>query len=306
VRREAQHQIVAYIGGPTACGKSAVAIELARRHGLAIISADSMQVYRGLEVGTGAVSLSERADVPHHLLSCAEPTDDFHAARFLQEACAAIDREWRENGRRSLVVGGTGLWIEALREGLFEGPGRDEALRESLCQRIDLEGVEALHAELRRVDPASAETIRPRDAVRIIRALEVLQTSGKPLSVWFAEDAARRAAEGPKPPYFVLERPREELDQRIDCRVDQMIAGGWLAEAEILRSIALPTHAPAGKALGYRELIAHLEGRLSLADAVAQIKLATRQFARAQMTWFRSPKRGAAPIEPQLLLRLDL
>ncbi|MBI1292554.1 tRNA (adenosine(37)-N6)-dimethylallyltransferase MiaA [bacterium] len=285
--QDAPSPIVGYLAGPTASGKSALAVELALRHGWAIISADSMQVYRGMEIGTGAIAPSEQRGVPHHLLGVADPRETFHAARFVTEARAAAAMEWESRGRRSLVCGGTGLWIEALREGLFEGPGRDESLREELRARIAAEGPEALHAELALVDPAIAATIRPRDAVRIIRALEVFRLTGRPLSEWYAEDQARRAALGPLPPLVVLDWPREELDRRINARVDQMMAAGWPEEARALDALALPEHSPARKALGYPELAAVARGERALPEVVEAIKLATRQYARSQMTWFR-------------------
>ena len=279
--------VVGYLAGRPASGKSSLAVELARARGWAVISADSMQVYRGLTIGTGAITLDEQQGVPHHLLGVADPREPFHAARFVELARRAVEQEWAEHGRRCLVCGGTGMWIEALREGLFAGPGRDEVIRDRLRRRAETEGPEALHAELARVDAPSAATIRPRDAVRLIRALEVLELTGKPLSAWYEEDRARRAALGPLPPLVVLEWPREVLDERINRRVDQMIAAGWVEEARQLAELQLPPHSPAAKALGYAELAAVARGERELAPTVDAIKLATRQYARSQMTWFR-------------------
>jgi tRNA dimethylallyltransferase len=283
-------KIVGYLAGPTASGKSALAVELALRAGWAVISADSMQVYRGMEIGTGAIRGEEQRGVPHHLLSCADPREEFHAARFVKEATEAARREWEENGRACLVCGGTGLWIEALRSGLFEGPSRDEALREELRLRAVKEGVEKLHGELAGVDAVAAARIHPRDEVRIVRALEVWKLTGRPISAWHADDQRRRAALGPLPPLVVLNPERAELDERINRRVDAMMEAGWLEEARALMELPVPGGSSAAKALGYPELFAYLRGEADLSATVEKIKLATRQFARGQMTWFRGRK----------------
>ena len=292
MRPDVDDAIVGYLAGPTASGKSTLGIELARRNGWCVISADSMQVYRGMAIGTGAVEPEERQGVPHHLVGVADPRDDFHAARFVREARVAIDNEWQANGRRSLVVGGTGLWIEALREGIFEGPGRDEAVRNRLRARLASEGLEVLGAELQRIDPPSAARIPAADANRIMRALEVWELSGRTLSAWLAEDAARRAAIGPMPPLVVLDPPKDILDPKINRRVDTMLAAGWMEEARALHALGLPDHSPARKALGYRELFAVIEGRKSLAEAREAIQLGTRQYAKRQRVWFKA-RRGA-------------
>lgn len=282
--------IVGVLGGPTASGKSALALEIALTHGLAIISADSMQVYRGMEVGTGAVPVAERRGVPHHLIAVADPAERFHAARFAEAAREVARQEWEQYGRRSLVVGGTGMWIQALREGLFEGPGRDEAVRIELLERLRRDGLPAIRAELTRVDPVMAAQLSAGDTTRILRALEVFRISGRPLSDWHAEDQERRAALGDLLPLVVVSHPREALNRRINERVEQMIAEGWLEEARALHGMELPPDAPARKALGYRELYRVLDGELSMEEAVAEIKRATRQYARRQMTWFRGQR----------------
>lgn len=282
--------IIGILSGPTASGKSSLALEVALRHDLAIISADSMQVYRGMTIGTGALRPGERRGVPHHLIGIADPGEDFHAARFAGAAREAAAMEWRNHGRRSLVAGGTGLWIQALREGLFDGPGRDETLRARLRGRLAREGAEALHAELSRADPAMAEKLSPRDHVRVLRALEVFELTGKPLSVWYAEDAARRQALGSLLPLVVLNPPLEELRPRIFKRVEEMLAEGWLEEARRLHELNLPGHAPAKKALGYRDLFRVIEGKTDLESATEKIKTSTAQYARRQRTWFRSQR----------------
>lgn len=298
--------LIGFLGGPTASGKSALAAAAARGEGWAIVSADSMQVYRGMRAGTGIIPEEERHGVPHHLLEIADPGEEFHAARFVTEATAAIDREWSENGRQSLVAGGTGMWIQALREGLFDGPGRSEAIRASLRQQLDAEGPDVLHADLAAVDPPMADRLSPKDTVRVIRALEVFLLSGKPLSVWYEEDRRRRESLGKLPPLVVVRIPREQLHERIARRVDSMLAAGWLEEARQLRALDLPPHSPARKALGYPELFRVLDGSLTLEEARERIILSTAQFARRQMTWFRGQKdvQWLDEPTPEKLLRL--
>ncbi|MDX2174943.1 MAG: tRNA (adenosine(37)-N6)-dimethylallyltransferase MiaA [Candidatus Sumerlaeia bacterium] len=286
----------AYLAGATASGKSAEAVRLARALGLAIVSCDALQVYRGIEIGTAQPLESERGGVPHHLLGCSDVAEEWHAARFAREAREAIEAEARA-GRRCLVVGGTGLWLRALREGLFDGPGRDEELRRELRAVLAERGPGGLHALLAEEDPEAAAALRPADHVRVLRALEVWRLTGRSIADWQREDAARRGALGPLPPLFVLQRPRGELHARIAARVDRMLADGWLAEAGRLRERALPEHAPPSKALGYRELSAVLDGRATLAEVRERIVAGTRQFARRQETWFRA-ERGAVAAGP--------
>lgn len=288
---------VAYLAGPTASGKSALAIRIAKAHGLAIVSADSMQVYRGMAIGTAQPSEAERDGVPHHLLGLADPREEFHAARFRTEALRAIAAEAAQ-GRRCLVVGGTGLWMRALREGLFDGPGRDAALRDELHALLAREGPAALHALLAREDPKTAARLSVADHVRVVRALEVIRATGRSITDWQAEDTARREALGPLPPMIVLSLEKGALHDRIARRVDAMMEAGWLDEARALHALALPEASPARKALGYPQLFAHFEGRLPLADAVSEIKLRTRQFARRQHVWFRA-ERGAELLDPE-------
>lgn len=294
------------LAGPTASGKSALAIKLAKRHGFAIVSADSMQVYRGMEIGTAQPSEAERDGVPHHLLGVADPRDDFHAARFAAAAAEAIRAEAAQ-GRRTLVVGGTGLWIRALREGLFAGPGRDEAIREELRRVLGAEGPAGLHALLAKEDPAVAARLSPADHVRVVRALEVLRLTGRSIDAWQEEDRARRARLGPLAPLVVLTAERAWLHDRIERRVRLMLESGWLVEAERLLELNLPGHAPARKALGYRDLFRVLRGEATLEQVTPQIILATRQFAKRQATWFRSERSAVfAPTETSLHVAEEL
>lgn len=278
---------VAFLSGPTASGKSALAIALAKEHGLAIISADSMQVYRGVEIGTAQPTESEREGVPHELLGVAEPGAEYHAARFMAEAYAAMARH-AATGRRSLVVGGTGLWIRALRQGLFDGPSRDESIRARLRELLAAHGVEALYAHLQQIDPEGARSLMPRDHIRILRAIEVFELSGRSIVDWHREDEARRAAMGPLPPILLLDGPRDAHEKRIRKRVDAMLELGWLEEARRLRALGLPEHAPPMKALGYPELFRVLDGAWSLDEARERIAISTRQYARRQRKWYRA------------------
>jgi len=280
-------------------GKTAVAIELALRRGGEVLSADSRQVYRGMEIGTAQPSPAERARVPHHLIDFADPLRHYTAADFAREGrrvLAELDR------RRvpAIVVGGSGLYLKALVDGLFAGPPRDPSLRAALEARAEREGTPALHAALAAVDAESAERLHPNDRVRLIRALEVHAQTGRPLS------ALRREAAWPslraRTRVVVLDRDPGDLDRRIAARTATMFAGGLLAEAAALRARGLgPAHATA-RTIGFREAFAVLEGTMDLDGAVAAAIQATRQFARRQRTWFRAES-GArwvhiAPEEP--------
>ncbi len=281
---------IGFLAGPTASGKSSLAISIARNHGLAIVSADSMQVYRGMTIGTGAVTQEEANGVPHHLVGVSDPSVDFFAARFVEAAHTAINLEWREHRRRCLVVGGTGMWIQSLREGLIGGPGRDETIRERHRQIIESEGRGRLHEMLAKVDPAAAARLFPADFVRVARALEVWELTGRTMTDWLEEDRLRREALGPLPPLVVLNPPREQLFTKIDARVGQMIEAGWLDEARELHRLNLPESSPARKALGYRELFRVIDGEVSLDEAVENIRKETRKFAKRQVTWFRAQR----------------
>ena len=269
--------------GPTASGKSALALELARRTGAWIVSCDSMQVYRGLDVGTAKPPPAVRREVPHRLVDCCTLPDRFSAARWAREAGAAI-REAHEAGRPALVVGGTGLYLRALTEGLSAPPPEDAAVRAALRARLAGEGIEALHAELARVDAALAARLAPRDTQRILRALGVFHTTGKPLSAWWREGKAapRMACR-----IFVLDPGREALRAAIAARHREMLAGGWWDEAAWLASLGLPGDHPALRAVGYRQLLAHLAGACTRAEAEERALVATLRYAKRQRTWFR-------------------
>jgi len=273
-----------FLVGPTAVGKSAVALELAERLGAEIVSADSMQVYRGLDIGTAKPTSEERARVRHHLIDVCEVDEPFDVKRFVELARAAI-----ASCKRALVVGGTGMYIRALRQGLFEGPSRDAALR----ARLEAMSAAELFAELQRVDPQTAARIDRRNPRRLVRALEVFYTTGKPILQWQTQWENKRGSDAA--PAFGLLRERADLVARIERRVEAQMAAGWLEEAGRLLArfparcsvTGMTQHWTALQAAGYRELIAHLRGELTLPEAVTLIKTRTRQLARRQMTWFR-------------------
>jgi tRNA dimethylallyltransferase len=273
---------VVVVVGPTASGKSALALAIAEAAGAEVVSADSQQVYRGMDIGTGKLPVGERARVPHHLIDVIDPDEVMSAARFVALADAAIAGA-AARGRPTVVAGGTGLYVRALLRGLFEGPAADLELR----ARLEAEGAPALHERLRAVDPTAAARILPGDLRRLVRALEVHTLTGVPIST-HQEAHGIRAAPPRYPSRWVgLDPPRDELAARIDARVDAMFAAGLVDE---VRGLAArhPLDRRAFDAIGYREIRAHLAGQLSLDDARAQMKAATRRYARRQRGWFRT------------------
>lgn len=274
-----------FLAGPTASGKSAASLVLAKTLDAEIISLDSMAIYRGMDIGTAKPSAEDQRCVPHHMIDIANPEEDFSVAEFLRltlDAAEDIDRR----GKIALFVGGTGLYLRAILRGLFEGPSADWAIRQRWEEKARANGPEWLHEQVRAVDPVTAERLHANDMRRLIRALEVFEITGRPIS----EDQQH----GPKPkdqqPRCVawIEPPRDWLRARIDRRVDQMMEEGWLAETERLMQRNPAPGRTASQALGYRELMEHLQTKNSLAETVEQIKTATRQFAKRQHTWFRN------------------
>lgn len=280
--------------GPTASGKTALALELAERIRAEIIALDSMTVYRGLNIGTAKPTPAERARVPHHLIDIRDPWESFTVAEWLERAAAAC-RDILARGKRPLLVGGTPFYLKALLHGLFPGPPGDEALRRSLEAEAATAGPAALHARLAAVDPRTAARLHPHDVRRVVRALEVYLLTGRPISAWQTTwdtpAFARSAAAAPPPvrlPAVVLELPRPTLYDRIHRRVDAMLAAGWLDEVRRLRNLPRPLSREARQALGYRELLAFLEGTgPPWEQTVDRIRTRTRQFAKHQLTWFR-------------------
>jgi tRNA dimethylallyltransferase len=267
--------------GATASGKSALAMEIARANGAEILSVDSMQVYRGMDVGTAKPTQAERGEVGHHLLDCVGPDEQFSAARFIEMADRTI-AEANARGVKLIATGGTPMYFKALFEGLFAGPSADEGVRERL--RL-LSGLE-LHERLKKVDAAAAERIHVGDIMRLVRALEVHELTGQPISVlqkqWEQDQPARHRAV-----WIGLKWDKDALNRRINARVKEMIAGGWVEEVRGLLAKYPALSKTAQEATGYAQLIEHLRGRMTLDEAMEQIKIATRQLARRQMKWFK-------------------
>ncbi|MCB9856707.1 MAG: tRNA (adenosine(37)-N6)-dimethylallyltransferase MiaA [Phycisphaerales bacterium] len=270
--------------GVTASGKSSCALAIAAELNAEIVSVDSMQVYRGMDIGTAKASPVERSRVPHHLIDVVDPWESFSAARFGEMADEAI-HDIARRGRRPLIVGGTPLYVMSLVFGMFEGPAADAAFRSALRERADAEGNPALHADLVRVDPEAAARIHPNDYKRIERALEVHHATGKPLSALQTQwDSGRMRY----PARIVgLRREKEDASRRINARVKQMITDGLVGEVRSLLAHPRGMSEQARQALGYAQIIDHVEGRCPLDDAVEAIKIQTRRFAKHQRTWFR-------------------
>jgi len=272
------------ITGETAGGKERLALAVARQVGGEIVSADSMKVYRGMDVGTAKPSAEERRAVPHHLIDVADPGETFSTARWLALAEAAV-ADAAGRGRVPIVSGGTALYLKALLEGLFKGPGADADLRDRLKAEAQSHGTPALHARLARVDPAAAGRIHPNDLRRIVRALEVWERTGSPISDLQTQWGRDRPCY--RPLLVAIRRAAADLDRRIAERVARMVKAGLLDE--VRRLAARPEGLAMGprQAVGYAEVLDHLAGRLTWAEALEAIALHTRQFAKRQRTWLR-------------------
>ena len=273
--------------GPTACGKSDFAVELALREGGEIVSCDSLQVYRGMDVGTAKPTEAERRGVPHHLIDVADPCEPFSVADYLELASAAI-REIAGRGRLPILCGGTGLYLDRLLAGGLAGETvADPALRGELLAFAAQNGNEALHSRLAGIDPESAAAIHPNNVRRVARALEIYRLTGIPKSEW---DRRSRAAESPYDAEVIgLERSREDLYRRIGLRVDRMLADGLVEETGRLeRAGVFAVNRTAAQAIGYKEILPYLHGECSLEEAAEALRIATRQYAKRQLTWFRA------------------
>lgn len=275
--------------GPTACGKTALAVNVARAFNGEVVSGDSMQVYRHMDIGTAKVSPEEAAGVPHWLIDIRDPDEDFSVADFRREAVACID-SILARGRLPILCGGTGLYINSLlNEYHFSAVGgSDPQIRERLRQEMKLYGTQYLHDELRRVDPDAAARIHPNDSHRLVRALEVWRFAGVPIS-------SLQKQPGLEPPYrplmIGLTMEREALYRRIEDRIDSMLAKGLIEEVEALLESGISREAVSMQGLGYRQLAAYLQGECTLDEAVCLLKRDTRRFAKRQLTWFRRDKR---------------
>lgn len=266
--------------GPTASGKSGLALAYAEKNNAEIISMDSMALYRTMDIGTAKPSLTERQRVPHHLIDCLDPCERASVAWWLTEAGRATQDILRR-GKRPLIVGGTPLYLKALLCGLFKGPEIDPQLRTELEQQ----SADILYERLQPVDPKAAAQIHPNDHRRLVRALEVYLQTGKPLTDWQQQfDAEPRTR---PTPVICIELPRDELYRRIDARVDTMMAMGWIEEVKHLLQLPQALSKEAAQAAGYRELAEYIQGSCTLEEAVSATKTRSRQLAKRQLTWFR-------------------
>lgn len=270
--------------GPTAVGKSEVALELATKFNGEIVNADSQQVYRFMDIGTGKPSTAERQRVRHHLIDVVNPDEEFNAALFRRLATNAIE-EIHERWRQAFVCGGTGLYLRALTQGLFEGPGQDPAIRGALESEIEEHGLALVYRRLEHIDPTVGSAIHPNDRQRIIRALEVFQITGKPISVWQNQHSFQEN------PFTMLKiglnRERPELYGLINRRSDEMVRGGMLEEVRGLVDKGYALDLKPLQSVGYRQMGAVLQGKMALADALEEMKQETRRLAKRQLTWFR-------------------
>ena len=274
--------------GPTAVGKTEIAIQLARRLNAEIVSVDSRQIYRQMDIGTAKPTPEEQKTARHHLIDCVDISQPFSVADYQSLADAAI-ADIQDRGKRVLLVGGAGLYFRSIVDGLFEGPGADPSLRERLEAEATQHGADVLHNRLRACDPASAERIHPNNIVRVIRALEVYELTGTPMS----ELQQQWHPEKQRYPFiaFCLTMPRALLYRRIEQRVDVMLANGLIAEVESLLAAGYARGTAALRSFGYRELIAYLDGECTYLEAIEQLKQNTRRFAKRQLTWFRKDTR---------------
>ncbi|HEV8114160.1 MAG TPA: tRNA (adenosine(37)-N6)-dimethylallyltransferase MiaA [Planctomycetota bacterium] len=276
-----------FLIGPTAAGKSRLALGIAARTGVELVSLDSMQVYRGMDVGTAKPSRADRERARHHMLDLVQPNERYDVRRYLEEVAPVLD-DVRARGARALFVGGTGFYLKALLSGIFEGPPVDLALRARVEARVREIGSERAHGELSGADPLSAARIHANDTKRLVRALEVLEQTGRPLSAWQREWGWHGSEASPSAPVPMigLDIETPELDRRIARRTEAMLDAGWTEEAARIRETTgfSPTSA---QALGYGEALLLHDGSLDRTQAAQAIAQATRRFARRQRTWYR-------------------
>ena len=272
-----------YLTGPTGSGKTAVGVALARRLGAEVIALDALTLYRGMDIGTAKPTIEERGGVPHHLLDVLDPWESASVADYRDRAEAVLaDLEARSVP--ALFVGGTPMYLKTMLRGLFDGPGADPTIRTNLEAEADRVGDLAMHARLDALDPLAASRIHPNDRRRIVRALEVIAMTGRPISDQRNEHD-RPAAAGVA--VFALDRPRAEMHRRINARVGPMFAAGLVDEVRRLRDAPRPIGPVASQGVGYREVLALLDGQYNEPEAAERIRARTRQFAKRQTTWFR-------------------
>jgi len=282
--KQIMNQPMIFILGTTACGKGRLAFCLAEKLRAEIISVDSMKVYRGMDIGTAKPPPAAREAVRHHLIDVVEPSQSFSAGLFVELANKAVD-QIKSRGRPVIAVGGTALYIKALLYGLFEGPPADESVRRRLSAEARTEGLEAVYGRLKLVDPAAAGRIHPNDQRRIIRALEVYELSGSPISQLQKQFDSAGGPAGWK--MIGLRRQRNDNNARINSRVRSMVEAGLVDEVKALTAGGKRLGRQAAAAIGYAEIIEHLRGRVSLEESVEKIKINTRRLAKQQRTWFK-------------------
>lgn len=270
--------------GPTASGKSSLGIHLARQFGGEILACDSTQIYRHFDIGTAKVPAAARQEIPHHLMDLAEPDEVFTAGEYRRRALTVLD-DLRTSGKLPVLTAGTGLYLRALLDGLADAPARSEELRSRLGDRSKARGPQYLHRLLARLDPGSAARIAPRDAQKLIRALEIRLLARKPLGEVYG--SGRAPLEGWHVRKIGLLPPREALYGRINARVEGMLAAGWMDEIRHLLAAGVSRGSKPFQFIGYSELLGAIEGRATCEAAIAEIQQATRQFAKRQITWFR-------------------
>jgi len=274
-----------YLTGATAVGKTGVGLALARRLGAEIVSLDSMAIYRGMDIGTAKPSAAEWAAVPHHLLDVVDPSDEFSVAQYVAAAAEAV-ADLRARDKQVLFVGGTPLYLKSLLRGLFDGPPADWKLRDEIKRELEQVGEAALYERLQQLDPVAAGNIHPHDTRRLVRALEVLRATGLPISHQQTQFEEGRPAEECR--VFVLRRTRQEQHERIEHRVEGMIAAGLIEEVQRLTADGRQLGRTARQAVGYREVLGYLAGDYDRDEMIERIKARSRRFAKRQGTWFRS------------------
>jgi len=279
------------IAGPTASGKSRLAVALARAHRGVVINADSMQIYRELRVLSARPPPEDLASVPHRLYGQVPSATRYSVGLWLADAAAALDAV-RGDGRLPVFVGGTGLYFKALTEGLVSIPPIPAAVRARLLAETEPVATEALHARLAAADPETAEGLRPSDRARILRGLEVFEATGRPLAEWRRGEGSAPLVDPRRAALIVLDPPRPWLHQRIAARADHMVHDGAIEEALALGRLGLSLDLPAMKAIGVRQFLDYDAGKLTLAEAIAAVKTETRRYAKRQVTWFRHQMPG--------------
>lgn len=288
---------VIVIAGPTASGKTRLSVEVAKQLNTEIVSADSMQIYRDMNVGTAKVTEEEKKGVPHHMIDIVSPFENYNVSQYAKDAKQCVDSILKK-GKIPVIAGGTGLYINSLVYGYDLAPiPSDEAVREELTALYEEKGGEYLLAQLQKIDPKTAMRLHPNNARRLIRALEVYRISGTTIS-----EQEERTKNAPKPydvRFFVLDTDREKLYERINLRVDTMLQNGLVDEVKMLLHQVVPKQNTAMQAIGYKEMVEYLDGYLSYEEAVDKIKLESRRYAKRQLTWFRRNE-GAVWLEASL------